>query len=124
MSVTADQLRTRFEFSLLPANGGLLRPHTDIPSKVITLVIGMPDDAGWGSSWGGGTDVLRQLDPLGAYPDYGAPEGALVKAHTFDYQANQCVVFVKSEKSWHSVGPIHGDAGYWRRSVTINLERA
>ncbi len=124
VSATAEQLRTRFEFSLLPADGGLLRPHTDLPSKVITLVIAMPTpNQPWDAAWGGGTDVLAQMDPAQHYADYGAPEGALVKAHTYDYRANQCVVFVKSDKSWHSVGPLTGPEGQWRRSLTVNLER-
>jgi hypothetical protein len=124
LSVTAEQLRTRFEFSLLPADGGLLRPHTDIPSKVITLVIAMPTPGEmWDPAWGGGTDVLAQVDPTQSFPDYGAPEDALIKAHTYEYLANQCVVFVKSEKSWHSVGPLAGPEGKWRRSITVNLER-
>jgi uncharacterized Rossmann fold enzyme len=119
------QLTARFEFSLLPADGGLLRAHTDITSKVVTLVIAMPTpEQPWEQTWGGGTDVLAQVDPTQHFDDYAAPQDALFKTHTFDYLANQCVVFVKSAQSWHSVGPVVGPEGQWRRTVTINLERA
>lgn len=120
-------LSSRFEFSLLPADGGLLRPHTDLASKVVTLVLSMqPTIKPWDAVWGGGTDVLEQVDASATFADYEAPEGALKKVHTYDYAPNQCVVFVKSEKSWHSVGPLTGPEGKgkWRRTVTINLERA
>ena len=33
--------RTRFEFSMLPAEGGYVTPHTDTPRKIITLVVSM-----------------------------------------------------------------------------------
>src|SRR5574339_623888 len=32
---------SRFEFSSLPAQGGMLAPHTDIPSKAVTLILPM-----------------------------------------------------------------------------------
>ena len=50
-------LRSRFEFSMLPADGGQVIPHTDSPGKVITLVLSMLADGEWEPSVGGGTDV-------------------------------------------------------------------
>ena len=38
-----ERLRTRFEFSALPADGGFVRPHTDSPKKRITLVVSCTD---------------------------------------------------------------------------------
>jgi hypothetical protein len=119
------KLKTRWEFSLLPADGGCLRPHTDIPSKLLTVVLSMRPigDETWLPEWGGGTDVLR---PTGETPpdDYKADLSAFEVVHTYPYVPNQAVVFVKSKDSWHSVGPITGPAGALRRTVTINVERA
>jgi Protein of unknown function DUF115/Methyltransferase domain len=124
LNATAGQLRSRFEFSILPANGGLLRPHTDLASKVVTLVVSMqPAGELWDPAWGGGTDVLAQVDPAQTFADYQAPEDALTLVHTYPYQPNQCVVFVKTPQSWHTVRPLTGPAGQWRKTVTINLER-
>jgi hypothetical protein len=119
------KLKTRWEFSLLPADGGCLRPHTDIPSKLLTVVLSMRPigDETWLPEWGGGTDVLR---PIGDTPpdDYKADLSAFEVVHTYPYVPNQAVVFVKSKDSWHSVGPIAGPAAALRRTVTINVERA
>src|SRR5215212_3715398 len=49
----------RFEFSMLPADGGFIKPHTDSPQKIVTLVIAILNDGEWHPSFGGGTEVLR-----------------------------------------------------------------
>ena len=36
-----DRLSARFEFSMLPADGGSVTPHTDNPDKIITMVVSM-----------------------------------------------------------------------------------
>lgn len=117
-------LTSRFEFSMLPANGGLLRPHTDILTKAVTLIIPI-DDGTWQPAWGGGTDVL--VPNLGVEAarghEYELPLSEFTKATTYDFIPNQCVVFIKSQDSWHSVGPLQGPDGQWRKSLTINIER-
>lgn len=122
---TAALLSARFEFSALPAAGGLLRPHTDLASKVVTLVLSMqPFEDVWEPAWGGGTDVFALTDPTQTYADYQAPADALQTVHTYPYRPNQCVVFIKTPNSWHGVGPLAGPVGAFRRTVTINIERA
>ncbi len=118
--------RSRFEYSLLPADGGALRPHTDIPSKLVTLVVSMlPEAKDWDPAWGGGTDVLkpkagRQI----VLQDYKAGFDEFDVVETFPYVSNQCVVFVKTDDSWHSVGPLTGTGSdALRRTLTINIER-
>ncbi len=116
-------LKARWEFSALPADGGCLRPHTDIPSKLITVVLSMRGtEDNWRPEWGGGTDVLvpkggAQLD------DYKAEFDAFDVVETYPYVPNQAVVFVKSPTSWHSVGPFRGTAGALRKTLTINIEK-
>ena len=36
-------LEARFEFSALPADGGNIVPHTDAPTKIVTMVVSMED---------------------------------------------------------------------------------
>jgi len=114
---------SRFEFSSLPAAGGMIWPHTDIPSKVITLIIPMMAPGEWDKAWGGSTDVL--VPKPGVEPkDYQTPLESFDCPASFPCDPNQAVIFIKSDHSWHSVGPIHGPEGRWRRTLTINIERA
>jgi hypothetical protein len=116
---------SRFEFSSLPSYGGGIDPHTDIPSKVVTLILPMVRPGEWPEEWGGGTDVLRPLDPHRLYQDYKEPRKAFEVVATYPYAPNQAVVFIKTFNSWHSVGPIGGEmGGPMRRTLTINIERA
>ena len=114
---------SRFECSLIPADGGCLLPHTDIPSKVVTIVLGMRDEP-WDDAWGGGTDLLRPKPDIEiAFEDYKAPLSAFDVVRTVPYAANQALVFVKTAESWHAVGPLTGPADAMRRTITINIER-
>ncbi len=117
------QYRSRFEFSSLPADGGFLKPHTDIPSKVVTLVIPMMARGEWKPIWGGSTDVLKPNKSDKKYADYQMPleDFDIVDALSCDY--NNCVLFVKTANSWHSVMCSGGPANTMRRTVTINIER-
>jgi hypothetical protein len=115
---------SRFEFSSMPANSGMIAPHTDIPSKVLTLIIPVLKPGEWQAEWGGGTDVLEPLDPQARLVDYQAPLEMFRLVASYPYAPNQACVFLKSHNSWHSVGPIQGPAGRWRRSLTINLEKS
>lgn len=115
---------TRFEFSSLPAFGGMILPHRDIKAKVVTLIIPMMTSEDWNPEWGGGTDVLSPHPGL-AYPkDYQSPRMDFILHESYLPLPNQAVVFIKSDYSWHSVGPIRGPEGIWRRTLTVNVERA
>jgi hypothetical protein len=106
----------RFEFSSLPAEGGRIEPHRDIPSKLVTIVVPMTLDAvpGWG------TDILAPLGAVG--DDYQTPRDAFRTVTSFAYAPNTCGIFVKTADSWHAIGPLKGPAGQYRRSITINVE--
>lgn len=106
----------RFEFSSLPAEGGRIEPHRDIPSKVLTIVVPMTREAvpGWG------TDILAPLAAVGN--DYQTPREAFRTVTSFDYAPNTCGIFVKTADSWHAIGPLKGPAGQFRRSLTLNVE--
>jgi len=119
------RLTARFEFSMLPALGGHVIPHTDGVSKIVTLVISMLKDGEWSPEWGGGTDVNQPRDDRLAYNQRNDQAGFedMEVIDTYAFQPNQAVIFVKTFNSWHSVRPMTGpDADTLRRTLTINIE--
>jgi len=119
------RLKARFEFSMLPADGGHILPHTDSPSKVITLVVSMIDAGEWNPAFGGGTDLnqardvrhnFNQTNVQGRFEDMDVID-------TFEFTPNQAVVFVRTFNSWHSVRPMTGTgSNAMRKTLTINIE--
>lgn len=121
---THDGLSARFEFSEMPADGGLLLPHTDNPEKIITLVVSMVRPGDWSPELGGGLDINRPRRPELAFNHLNrkARFADMDVLHTYEFAPNQGVLFVKTFNSWHSVAPMHGPAGKLRRTLTINIE--
>ncbi len=118
-------LSARFEFSILPADGGQLQPHTDSPGKIATFVISMVRPGEWNASWGGATDMLRpkrsdlNFNWVNRYMEYDEVETIA----SYPFLPNQALVFIKTFNSWHCVRPMVGhDTGAWRRTLTINIE--
>jgi hypothetical protein len=121
------QLSTRFEFSMLPANGGYIMPHTDSPSKIVTLIVSMSGEDEWNPAFGGGTDVNRPKDVRLAFNRMNAQADfdEMDVLDTFEFTPNQVVVFVKTFNSWHSVRPMTGAGSpLMRKTLTINIEAA
>ena len=119
------QLYTRFEFSMLPSDGGCVIPHTDSPGKLITLVVSMVGEGEWDPSYGGGTDVNRPRDMRRSYNELNrnVPFEDVEVLDTFAFVPNQCVVFVKTFNSLHSVRPMQVPGPRrMRRTLTINIE--
>jgi len=118
------RLTARFEFSMLPAAGGHIKPHTDDPKKFITLVVSMSDDD-WDAAWGGGTDILRPIDPRNSYNQLNRQlefdDVEVIRSYSL--QPNQCLVFVKTFNSLHAVSPMRGPEDAMRRTLTINIEQ-
>lgn len=120
-----DRLSARFEFSALPADGGQVVPHTDAPGKIVTMVVSMAAPGEWHPEYGGGLDINRpkderldfnQMNRLARFEDMEVVE-------TFDFEANQAVIFVKTFNSWHSVRPMTGaGSSALRRTLTIVIE--
>ena len=121
------RLSTRFEFSMLPADGGYIMPHTDSPSKIVTLIVSMAGEDEWNPAFGGGTDVNRPKDERLAFNRMNAQADFddMEVLDTFAFTPNQVVVFVKTFNSWHSVRPMTGAGSpLMRRTLTINIETA
>lgn len=119
------RLSTRFEFSMLPADGGHIVPHTDLPSKVVTLIVSMVGEGEWDQTFGGGTDVNQPKDVRHSFNQLNrqAPFEDMEVLGTYEFTPNQAVVFVKTFNSWHSVRPMtgHGSSAM-RKTLTINIE--
>jgi hypothetical protein len=121
------RLNTRFEFSMLPADGGYIMPHTDSPSKIVTLIVSMAGPDEWNPAFGGGTDVNRPKDVRLAFNRMNAQAefDDMEVLDTFAFTPNQVVVFVKTFNSWHSVRPMSGTGSpLMRKTLTINIEAA
>ena len=118
-------LRSRFEFSAMPADGGSIIPHTDAPAKLVTLVLSFVKDGEWNAGdWGGWTSVVTPKDPTRVYNWHNKymPFDEIDVLKTFPFVPNQCILFVKTYNSWHSVQPMTGPAGRLRKTLTINIE--
>ena len=121
----ASRLRSRFEFSMMPSTGGCIKPHTDAPQKLITLVYSIVTAGKWNPAWGGGTDVLRVKESRHSFNHVNrqAEFSEVDVIKTFEFVPNQLVVFVKTFNSWHAVRPMTGDTPHaMRRTLTINIE--
>jgi hypothetical protein len=117
-------LSSRFEFSMLSGNGGYLLPHTDNPSKIITLVLTICKEGEWNASYGGGTDINNPIDEK-KYFNYLNEQLKFEEVSTLktvEFEPNQCMIFIKTFNSLHSVSPIKAPNNSLRRSVTINIE--
>jgi hypothetical protein len=119
------RLRGTMEFAMMPAAGGHIVPHTDAPEKVITLVFSMVRPGDWDPQWGGGTEMLRTKDPRHSYNYVNRYLGfdEVETLHTFPFEPNQAVLFVKTFNSLHCVRPMTGPEGVMRRTLTVNQRR-
>jgi hypothetical protein len=117
-------LSSRFEFSMLPADGGMVIPHTDAVSKVVTLVIPMVADGEWHPSLGGDTDInAPREDRLRFNGVNGKADFAQMDVvDSLVFGPNRALVFVRTYNSWHSVRPMTAKGSKaMRRTVTVNL---
>lgn len=100
-----------FQFSVLK-RGAFLEPHTDIPSKIVALVLYFKDK-NWREDWGGGTSLLTKV-----------PDG---KGYRFDkskecgFHGNRALIFARTPHSWHKVETIKCPNESVRKSISINL---
>ncbi len=116
-------LRSRFEYSVMRADGGHILPHTDKSEKLVTLVLSFIGDNEWKEEWGGGTDVLTTKKKEHIFCLEGQrPFEEVKRLKSFPFVPNQAVLFIKTYNSWHSVMPMTGPHEALRKTVTINIE--
>jgi hypothetical protein len=126
MPSNLGSLRTRFEFSVLRADGGEVAAHTDMPSKIITLVLSMVRDGEWPDGYGGGLDINEPTDDAYAFnwKNRIVPWDKIKVLDTVPFVPNQCTVFVKTFNSLHSVRRMtQTGSDALRKTVTIVIEK-
>jgi hypothetical protein len=121
-----SRLNSRFEFSVLKADGGEVAPHTDTPKKIITLVLSMIREGEWDPKFGGGLQINRATDNAHAFNwnNRIVPWDNIEVVDTIPFVPNQCIIFVKTFNSLHSVRKMtqHGSSAL-RKTVTIVIEK-
>jgi hypothetical protein len=120
------RLKSRFEFSVLKADGGEVAPHTDAAKKIITLVLSMIGDGEWPSEYGGGLDINRATDERYSFnwKNQVVPWDKVEIVDTLPFVPNQCIVFVKTFNSLHSVRRMtQRGSSALRKTVTIVIEK-
>lgn len=126
LAPTAPRLKARFEFQMMPADGGHILPHTDTPQKIVTLVVSMMRPGEWDPAYGGGTDLNMPKDITQTFNyvnRYDTFENMEV-IDSFEFTPNQAVIFVKTFNSWHSVRPMKGKGtSAMRKTLIINIEK-
>lgn len=120
-------LVTRFEFSMLPAKGGSVLPHTDHHKKRVTMVISMVAPGEWDSNIGGGTAFLNPVDPTKNF-NYMNEMTGHENFKPFDvvpFEPNQCAIFIKTFNSHHSVPEMTAtDDNLMRKTLTLVIAEA
>ena len=119
------KLHTRFEFSVLKADGGEVAPHTDTPKKIITLVLTMIKDGEWKPEFGGNLDINRATDNAYAFNWTNAmvPWDRIEVIDSIPFVPNQCTVFVKTFNSLHSVRKMtQKGSSALRKTITMVIE--
>ena len=122
---SSPSLSARFEFSMLPAQGGHIKPHTDAPNKFITLVIPIVRENEWNVSFGGATEIMKpkNITQNFNYLNKQLEFDEVETVKSFDYSPNQCLIFIKTFNSLHAVRPMKGDdSNLMRSTLTINIE--
>jgi hypothetical protein len=121
---SADDFISRFEFSVLPSDGGSQRPHTDSPRKAVTLVLSLMKEGEWKAAWGGGTSICAPRDKslyfnyANDYLDFDDVE----IVDTFPFVPNAGIMFVKTSVSWHCVTPLKAPpSAPPRKTVAVSL---
>jgi hypothetical protein len=120
-------VHTRFEFAMLPGDGGYFKPHTDATNTLVTLVITMIGPDEWNPAWGGELEICKPKDQNKVFNwvNRVAEFAEVEPLHKFPFVPNQCMFFVKTYDSWHCVRPMTAspEAGALRRTLTIVIER-
>lgn len=100
--------RFGFEFSMISANGGFIKPHTDGADKLISFVIPIIKNNDFKNIPNSGTDILRPTEDKYKYNFFNTtvPFEATEVVRKIPFNKNQIFLFVKTHNSLHSVGPM------------------
>jgi len=110
-----------YEFSILE-DGAHLKPHTDSPAKLVSLLLYFPED-GWKPEFGGTTDMYRAKDSrqdrnwMNRNLEFDAVETVFSSA----FLPNRLFGFVKSANSLHGVSPVTCGPDHLRLTFNFNV---
>lgn len=113
------------EFSSIPINNGMIKPHTDSQYKLASIVIPIVDD-NWKEEFNGGTNFLTPKDKTKTfnYLNNTLEFNETEKIKTIPFKKNQLLIFLKTYNSLHSVGPLIGNNDeIYRNSITLTVEK-
>ena len=85
----------------------------------------MAKEGEWNAAYGGGTDVNRTRDERRSFNwvNENVSFDDVEVIDSYPFAANQCIVFVKTFNSLHSVRPMTGaGSSVLRNTLTINIE--
>jgi hypothetical protein len=104
-------LISRFEFSMIPADGGSVIPHTDAAGKIVTLILPMVADGEWDRSVGGSTDINTPREDRLRFNGVNgkARFEEMDVSSSLAFEPNRALIFVRTHNSWHSVRPMHAE---------------
>jgi hypothetical protein len=114
-----------WEFQMMPGQGGHILPHTDTPSKIVTMTLSILNEGEWDPQWGGGIDVNRPKSERHAYNQLNqqADFADMEIVDTLGFTPNAGIIFLKTFNSWHSVRPMQAThPGSMRRNLIINIK--
>lgn len=116
-----NPVSVNFQFSRLE-RGSYIPPHTDMPSKMVSLMLYFPDKI-WKKAYGGGTEFYKPKKPF-LEENWENKEIPVEELNVFaeaEFLPNRFVLFVKSKNSYHGVPPIKCPESIQRNSLNINL---
>lgn len=121
-----------FELSYLYP-GDMNSPHSDDWKKLVSMIVYFPPE-NWRADYGGGTVFLQAKTDLASRPWYKETMNRVPVADSkaffadmepffrAEYQRNSCVVFCKTNNSFHAVEPIKCPPGLARRAFVLGLK--
>ena len=113
------KINIQLEFSWMKSNA-FLKPHTDAPNKLISLMLYFPEDENYNTGnmgtifWDYNTNNYKNI-----YID--RIDEKMKILHQNEFEGKTLFGFIKNHKSWHSVPELHMPENKYRKSININL---
>ena len=115
------KINIQLEFSWMQSNS-LLKPHTDAPNKLLSLMLYFPDDES--SMWENiGTTYwdYKKNNYKNIYPEINLIKANGKILHQNKFEGKKLFGFIKNHRSWHSVPKLILPKNKYRKSININL---
>jgi hypothetical protein len=99
--------RIGVEISRIPS-GGYQKPHTDVITKILTILIPMNEEGVWREGDGGRVLFCRPRNDRNSFNLYGryAEFSEMETVRACALEPNQGILFPKTHNSWHAVEPV------------------